>query len=57
MRAELRDMLELKHQQWFASHLVEERAKMQPNYHHVYLELVKFFEEVGARFFARRTSV
>ncbi|POR32885.1 General negative regulator of transcription subunit 1 [Tolypocladium paradoxum] len=45
MCAELRDMLELKHQQWFASHLVEERAKMQPNYHHVYLELVKLFED------------
>ncbi|KAK4119530.1 Not1-domain-containing protein [Parathielavia appendiculata] len=44
MFKELRDMLEAKHQQWFASHLVEERAKMQPNYHHVYLELVKQFE-------------
>lgn len=42
---ELREMLEAKHQQWFASHLVEERAKMQPNYHHVYLELVKQFED------------
>lgn len=45
MRNELRDMLERKHQQWFAGHLVEERAKMQPNYHHVYLELVKLFED------------
>ncbi|KOS17417.1 General negative regulator of transcription subunit 1 [Escovopsis weberi] len=45
MCTELRDMLERKHQQWFASHLVEERAKMQPNYHHVYLELVKSFED------------
>ncbi|KAJ6442020.1 CCR4-Not complex component, Not1 [Purpureocillium lavendulum] len=45
MRNELRDMVEHKHQQWFASHLVEERAKMQPNYHHVYLELVKLFED------------
>lgn len=45
MCMELRDMLEHKHQQWFASHLVEERAKMQPNYHHVYLDLVKFFED------------
>ncbi|KAI9151673.1 negative regulator of transcription subunit 1 [Paramyrothecium foliicola] len=42
---ELREMLELRHQQWFASHLVGERAKMQPNYHHVYLELVKLFED------------
>ncbi|KAK4100574.1 Not1-domain-containing protein [Parathielavia hyrcaniae] len=45
MFKELRDMLEAKHQQWFASHLVGERAKMQPNYHHVYLELVKQFED------------
>jgi CCR4-NOT transcription complex subunit 1 len=45
MFKELRDMLDFKHQQWFASHLVEERAKMQPNYHHVYLELVKQFED------------
>lgn len=45
MFKELRDMLDFKNQQWFASHLVEERAKMQPNYHHVYLELVKQFED------------
>ncbi|KAK4229467.1 CCR4-Not complex component, Not1-domain-containing protein [Podospora fimiseda] len=45
MFKELHDMLEVKHQQWFASHLVEERAKMQPNYHSVYLRLVKQFED------------
>lgn len=45
MCEELREMVERRHQQWFASHLVEERAKMQPNYHHVYLELVKIFED------------
>ncbi|KAH8903484.1 Not1-domain-containing protein [Coniochaeta sp. PMI_546] len=45
MFRELKEMLEQKHQQWFASHLVEERAKMQPNYHQVYLELVKQFED------------
>ncbi|KAL2759499.1 hypothetical protein ACRALDRAFT_1079401 [Sodiomyces alcalophilus JCM 7366] len=45
MCVELRDMLEERHQQWFASHLVEERAKMQPNYHQVYLELVKLFDD------------
>lgn len=44
MCLELRELVEHKHQQWFASHLVGERAKMQPNYHHVYLDLVKFFE-------------
>ncbi|KAF4975793.1 hypothetical protein FZEAL_7453 [Fusarium zealandicum] len=45
MCQELRETLERRNQQWFACHLVEERAKMQPNYHHVYLELVKLFEE------------
>jgi CCR4-NOT transcription complex subunit 1 len=45
MFKDIREMLESRHQQWFASHLVEERAKMQPNYHHVYLELVKQFED------------
>ncbi|KAH7349558.1 CCR4-Not complex component, Not1-domain-containing protein [Plectosphaerella cucumerina] len=45
MCQELRDILEQRHKQWFAGHLVEERAKMQPNYHQVYLELVKLFED------------
>jgi CCR4-NOT transcription complex subunit 1 len=45
MFQELREMLDEKHQQWFASHLVEERAKMQKNYHEVYLRLVKQFED------------
>lgn len=45
MSSELREMVEHKHQPWFASHLVEERAKMQPNYHHVYLELIKLFHD------------
>ncbi|KAI1633703.1 CCR4-Not complex component, Not1-domain-containing protein [Biscogniauxia mediterranea] len=41
------EILEERHQQWFASHLVEERAKMQPNYHQVYLDLVKLFQHQG----------
>ena len=45
MTKELREMLEDKHQQWFASHLVDQRAKMEPNYQHVYLELVRQFED------------
>lgn len=45
MCSELSDMLQRRHQQWFATHLVEERAKMQPNYHLVYLELVKLLED------------
>jgi len=40
---ELKDVIEKKYQQWFAGHLVEERAKMQPNYHQLYLDLVKLF--------------
>jgi CCR4-NOT transcription complex subunit 1 len=42
---ELKDVIDLKHQQWFAGHLVEQRAKMQPNYHQLYLDLVKLFED------------
>ncbi|KAI2636751.1 Not1-domain-containing protein [Xylaria nigripes] len=41
---EICDIMDERHQQWFASHLVEERAKMQPNYHQVYLDLVKLFQ-------------
>ncbi|KAI6083663.1 Not1-domain-containing protein [Hypoxylon rubiginosum] len=40
---EIHEVLDERHQQWFASHLVEERAKMQPNYHQVYLDLVGLF--------------
>ncbi|KAK4190767.1 general negative regulator of transcription subunit 1 [Podospora australis] len=45
MFTELSKLLDAKYQQWFASHLVEERAKMQPNYHKVYLELVQQFQD------------
>ncbi|KAG6037656.1 hypothetical protein E4U41_004882 [Claviceps citrina] len=45
MANEVQDMFNGAHQQWFASHLVEERAKMQPNYHHVYLELVTLLRD------------
>lgn len=41
---ELKDAINVKHQQWFAGHLVAERAKLQPNYHGLYLDLVKLFE-------------
>lgn len=40
---ELKDVIGDQHQQWFAEHLVEERAKMQPNYHKLYMDLVKLF--------------
>ena len=42
--SELEEAIDESHQQWFAEHLVEERAKMQPNYHSLYLDLVKRFE-------------
>ena len=45
MYSDLREMMEQKHQEWFASHIVEERARMQPNYHGVYLKLVKLFQD------------
>jgi CCR4-NOT transcription complex subunit 1 len=44
---ELKEVIEERHQQWFAGHLVEERAKMQPNYHQLYLDLVRLFENKG----------
>ncbi|KAI8628453.1 Not1-domain-containing protein [Xylariaceae sp. FL1651] len=44
---EICEIIDERHQQWFASHLVEERAKMQPNYHQVYLDLVRLFQHHG----------
>lgn len=39
--SDLREALEDKHHQWFASYLVEERAKLQPNYQPLYLDVLK----------------
>ena len=36
----LMDVLRDQHHQWFASYLVEERAKLEPNYQQLYLELL-----------------
>ncbi|KAI0503129.1 Not1-domain-containing protein [Xylaria bambusicola] len=44
---EICDIMDERHQQWFALHLVEERAKQQPNFHQVYLDLVKLFQHRG----------
>ena len=41
------DSLERKHHQWFASYLVEQRAKSQPNYQSLYLELLKLLGDKG----------
>ncbi|KAI1341157.1 CCR4-Not complex component, Not1-domain-containing protein [Xylariaceae sp. FL0016] len=45
--SEIGPVLQEQMHQWFASHLVEERAKMQPNFHQVYLDLVKLFQHQG----------
>ena len=38
---QLTDTLEDKHYQWFANYLVEQRAKLQPNYQQLYLDLLE----------------
>lgn len=45
--SELRIAVDDKHHTWFAGHLVESRAKMQPNYHQLYLHLVQQFNNRG----------
>ncbi|KAL2677919.1 CCR4-Not complex component, Not1-domain-containing protein [Phyllosticta citricarpa] len=40
---DLKEALEEKHHQWFASYLVEERAKMQPNFQQLYLDMLELF--------------
>lgn len=42
---DLRDALEEKHHQWFAGYLVEERAKMQPNFQQLYLDMLELFND------------
>lgn len=42
---ELKESLSETNKKWFAGHLVEERAKLQPNYHALYLGLVRLFED------------
>ncbi|KAL5315548.1 hypothetical protein ACEPPN_016416 [Leptodophora sp. 'Broadleaf-Isolate-01'] len=41
---ELQELVTEEGQHWFATHLVQERARMQPNYHNVYLNTIKLFE-------------
>ena len=38
--SELMQWLERKHHQWFAAYLVEQRAKSQPNYQKLYLDML-----------------
>lgn len=42
---ELKEALNDKHYQWFASYLVEERAKLQPNFQQLYFDLLELFED------------
>ncbi|SZE99712.1 unnamed protein product [Blumeria hordei] len=41
--AELQSIIEDQNHQWLASHLVSQRAKMEPNFHKLYLNLLKLF--------------
>ncbi|KZF19773.1 putative Ccr4-Not transcription complex subunit [Xylona heveae TC161] len=41
--ADLRDALQDEHHQWFAGYLVEERAKLQPNFQQLYLDMLTAF--------------
>ena len=43
---DLVDVLREQHHQWFASYLVEERAKLEPNYQQLYLDLL---ERIGSK--------
>lgn len=42
---DLTEALEDKHRQWFACYLVEERAKMQPNFQQLYLDMLGLFDD------------
>ena len=41
----LRDTLQDRYHHWFAGYLVEERAKVQPNFHRLYLEMLDNFND------------
>lgn len=43
--ADLTDVLEPQHHHWFAQYLVEQRAKFQPNYQQLYLDLLGLLNE------------
>jgi len=42
---DLTDAVEDRHHQWFANYLVEERAKMQPNFQQLYLDILALFND------------
>ncbi|ORY10386.1 CCR4-Not complex component, Not1-domain-containing protein [Clohesyomyces aquaticus] len=41
----LTECVEDRYHQWFASYLVEERAKVQPNFHKLYLTMLDLFDD------------
>jgi CCR4-NOT transcription complex subunit 1 len=48
LREKITDLMtavEARHHQWFANYLVEERAKMQPNFQQLYLEILSLFDD------------
>ncbi|KAF1968861.1 Not1-domain-containing protein [Bimuria novae-zelandiae CBS 107.79] len=42
---DLTQAVEDRHHQWFANYLVEERAKMQPNFQQLYLDMLDLFND------------
>ncbi|KAI9709694.1 MAG: hypothetical protein M1820_003096 [Bogoriella megaspora] len=42
---DLRDALEERHHQWFAHYLVEQRAKTQPNFQPLYVDMLEQFND------------
>ncbi|KAE9981428.1 hypothetical protein BLS_007400 [Venturia inaequalis] len=42
---DLKDAVKDEYHQWFAMHLVEDRAKSQPNYHKLFLDLLQLFND------------
>ncbi|KAF9739933.1 hypothetical protein PMIN06_011760 [Paraphaeosphaeria minitans] len=47
LQDKIRDLtgaVEDRHHQWFANYLVEERAKMQPNFQQLYLDMLDLFD-------------
>ncbi|KAI0584436.1 ccr4-not transcription complex subunit protein [Pyrenophora tritici-repentis] len=42
---DLTEAVEERHHQWFANYLVEERAKMQPNFQQLYLDMLELFND------------
>ncbi|CAN9179420.1 unnamed protein product [Alternaria alternata] len=43
--SDLTEAVEERHHQWFANYLVEERAKMQPNFQQLYLDMLDLFND------------